>query len=75
MSSFSKPTVALVYGALGCIAVGGFRKDIVVCGTLMLWYHRAAVRLHTGMPEEIHAIAIYAQQKLPAAPLSGLGVE
>lgn len=53
-SSFCKPTVALVYGALGCMTISGFREDIVACVVLMLESNRAehsTVRLLTGASE------------------------
>ena len=50
-SSVCRPTVALVYGALGCMTISGLREDVVVCVVLMLESNRAeynTVRLHTG---------------------------
>lgn len=47
-----KLTVALVDGALGCIAISGFSKDIVVGEVLMVKSNRAehdTVRVHTGV--------------------------
>lgn len=50
-SSFCKPTVSLVYGALGCMTISGFKEDIVECVVLTLESDRAehdTVRPHTG---------------------------
>lgn len=44
-----KPTVALVYGALGCMAVGGFGEDFVVSVAVELHGdEQSAVVLHAG---------------------------
>lgn len=46
-----KPTVALVYWALGCMTVGGLKEDFVECLALMLQFDRTernAVSVHTG---------------------------
>lgn len=47
-----KPTVALVDGALGCIAISGFSKDVVVGEVLMVKSNGAehdTVRVHAGV--------------------------
>lgn len=46
-----KPTIALVYWALGCMTVGGLKEDVVERVTLMLHFDRTernTVSVHTG---------------------------
>lgn len=63
-SLFRKPTVALVYGALGCMTISGFRENIAACVVLMLESNRAqhiTVRPHTGASEGATPVEEHAQ--------------